>query len=133
LVIAIVGSLIAAGVHVAVCPEHFREGLRFGFFFIVASLCQTGWAVWAAWRPQRWLFLVGIAGNVAMIVLWVVTRSVALPFGLDDVEPIGFADSVATVGEVIAVVGCWACLGWGLRAGLEVASPSRNRAMSQGT
>jgi hypothetical protein len=133
LIVAILASLLAAGVHVWVCPEHFKEGLRFGLFFIVASLCQTGWAVWAAWRPQRWLFLAGIAGNIAMIVLWILTRSVGLPFGLAEVESVGGLDLAATIGEAVTVVACWACLGWGLRSRLASAVPAAKQLLGQST
>lgn len=125
LVVAILGSLLAAGVHVWVCPEHFDEGTRFGIFFLIASLCQTGWAVWVAWRPQRWLVLAGIAGNVVMIVLWIVTRSVGLPFGLAEVEPVGGLDLAATIGEAGTVIACWACVGWGLRTQRAPSAASR--------
>src|SRR5437762_1163923 len=39
------GASLSAGlVHVAVCPQHFREATVFGVFFLVAALLQVGWA-----------------------------------------------------------------------------------------
>jgi hypothetical protein len=111
-IVAATGSLIAAGVHAAVCPEHFHEALRYGVFFVVASLSQTGWAVLLVRRPSRRLFLIGAIGSVGMVALWGLTRTVGLPFGLAEVENVGIVDLVATIAEVTTVVSC------GLGAGL---------------
>jgi hypothetical protein len=114
LLIAVAGSLIAAGVHVAVCPEHFREALRFGIFFVLISLFQTAWCVAVVRRPTRALFLAGVLVNAGCVVLWAITRTVGLPFGLSEVEAVGVVDLVATIAEVATVIGCAACLGWAL-------------------
>jgi hypothetical protein len=124
LLVAVVGSLIAAGVHVAVCPEHFREALRFGIFFVLISLFQTAWSVAVVRRPTRLLFLVGAVVNAGVVVLWAITRTVGLPFGLSEVESVGVVDLVATLAEVATVIGCVACLGWML--------PLRSRAVVSG-
>lgn len=124
LLVAVVGSMVAAGVHVAVCPEHFREALRFGIFFLLISLFQTAWSVAVARRPTRLLFLAGAVVNAGCVVLWAITRTVGLPFGLSDVEAVGVIDMVATVAEVATVLGCATCLGWTL--------PFRARAVVSG-
>jgi hypothetical protein len=114
LLIAVTGSLIAAGVHVAVCPEHFREALRFGIFFVLISLFQTAWCVAVVRRPTRVLFLAGAVVNAGCVVLWAITRTVGLPFGLSEVEAVGAVDLVATIAEVATVIGCASCLGLAL-------------------
>lgn len=124
LLVAVLGSLVAAGVHVAVCPEHFREALRFGIFFLLISVSQTAWCVAVVRRPGRALFLIGVLGNAGCVLLWAVTRTVALPFGLSEVEAVGVADLLATIAEVTTVVGCVACLGWSLRLRSQVAVSS---------
>lgn len=111
-VVAAVASLVAAGVHAAVCPEHFHEALRYGIFFVVASLTQTGWAVLLVRRPTRAIFTVGLAGNLGMVVLWTLTRTVGLPFHLAEVEAVGVVDAIATSAEVVAIVSCLIGGGW---------------------
>jgi hypothetical protein len=115
LVLAALGSLVAAGVHVWVCPEHFHEGLRFGVFFVLASSWQTGWAVQVIRRPTELLFRAGLVINAAMIVLWALTRTVGLPFGLAEVERVGAIDLVATIAEVVTVLACLAVSEWAVR------------------
>ena len=111
-VVAAVGSLIAAGVHAAVGPAHFHEALRFGIFFVIASLTQTGWAVLLVRRPSRAMFAIGVAGNVGMVVLWTITRTVGLPFHLADVESVGMVDVIATTAELVTIMSCLVGGGW---------------------
>jgi predicted nucleic acid-binding protein len=109
LLVAVAGSLVAAAVHAAVCPEHFREALRFGLFFIVLSLWQTGWSIRVLQRPSPQLYRLGVIVSASTVLLWAVTRTAGLPFGLADVEPVGGADLLATTAELITVAGCLLC------------------------
>jgi hypothetical protein len=111
-IVAAAGSLVAAGVHVAVCPEHFHEALRLGVFFVIASLTQTGWAVLLVRRPSRVMFAIGLAGNLGMVVLWTLTRTVGLPFHLAEVEAVGVVDAIATSAEIVTIVSCLVGGGW---------------------
>lgn len=95
-------TAFAAAIHTAVGPEHFREGVRFGVFFVLLSLAQFTLAYTLARRPDERV-LIGLgATNLGTAALWLATRLVALPFGLDAVEPFGFWDSAASAAEVIA-------------------------------
>ena len=65
----------------------------------------------------------GVIGNAAIVVLWIVTRTVGTLIGPEPAtpEPIGLADSVATVFELtIVVAGTW--LGWRVRTGPPLSS-----------
>lgn len=99
-------SFGAGLVHLGVCPEHFREATSFGVFFAVAAAAQVAWAIAVLVKPSRNLWLVGAAGNAALILLWVITRTVGLPFGPEagEAEAIGLADVVATALEVTVIV-----------------------------
>jgi hypothetical protein len=103
-------SLVAASLHMLVCPEHFREALLYGGFFAVAAAAQLVWVGLALWRPSRWLLAAGLVGNLAVVLLWAVTRTVGIPLGPEAgaVEAIGALDVIATVGEV----GIVACCAW---------------------
>ena len=53
--------------------------------------------------PTRIVLLVGIGGNLAIVVLYLLTRTVGVPLfgpGAGGVEGIGFVDSCATTTEV---------------------------------
>jgi hypothetical protein len=95
-------SLGSSAIHAAVCPSHFREATAFGVFFIVISAAQAGWAIAIILRPSRRLLLAGAIGNAGVVALWVLTRTVGLPFGPEIWRPeaITAADAVATQLEV---------------------------------
>jgi hypothetical protein len=104
--LAAVCSVVAAVVHAKVCPEHFGEATLYGVFFMTAALAQLGWAAIVWWQPRRSLLLAGVAGNVLVVALWALTRSVGIPLGPErgEVESVGLLDIVATVAEVGVVL-----------------------------
>ena len=55
----------------------------------------------------RWWLALGALGNAIVVATWLVSRTVGLPFGqyADEVLPIGFADSVATILGAMIVIG----------------------------
>ncbi|MCW2786614.1 MAG: hypothetical protein JWP74_3131 [Marmoricola sp.] len=102
--LAVVSSAAAAGVHAAVGPEHFRERFLFGLFFSCSALAQMLWAAAMIRRPSRRLILAAVLGNAAVVVLWLVTRTVGLPFGLlPKPEEIGPWDVSSVVWELTIV------------------------------
>jgi hypothetical protein len=121
LLLAIVLSAIAAGVHMLASPQHYEEWWGYGLFFIVAAAAQALYAIALVLRPlTRRLVLVGIWGNVAIIVLWLITRTVGIPlFGPEAgvVEEISTIDTVSKVVEVALIVCLWRLLGTLPRAG----------------
>jgi hypothetical protein len=98
-------SAAAAVIHVAVCPEHFREGLLYGVFFAVTAGCQLGWSMLTCVRYSSWLASAGLLGNAAIVSLWAVTRTVGIPLGPEagEVERLGVLD-LLTAGFEIGVV-----------------------------
>lgn len=102
--LAVVSSAAAAGVHAAVGPAHLREQTLFGAFFAGAALLQILWAALVVLRPTRTVFLAGVAGNVAVLALWVLTRTEGLPFGLMPTpEAVGPWDLTCAAWEVVVV------------------------------
>jgi len=102
--LAVVSSAAAAGVHAAVGPAHFREGLVFGLFFAVAALAQVGWSVAMAFRPSRPLLVAAVVGNSAVLLLWLFTRTIGLPGLLPGPEAVGLWDLCCGVWELTVVV-----------------------------
>ena len=102
-------TMFAAAVHAAVCPEHFREGLRFGLFFLAVSVDQVVLAVMLVRRPSLRVARWAIAINLGTAALWAVTRTVGLPFGLAETEPVRWPDLSSSGTEVVAaaLAGYW--------------------------
>ena len=113
----------AAAIHYAVVAEHFGEWWGFGLFFVASAVAQLVWAVLVMRSRSRLLIRLGVMGNAAIVVLWIVTRTVGPLVGpeLATSEPIGLADSLATAFEMTIVVpGIW--LGWSVRMGPPLSS-----------
>jgi hypothetical protein len=102
LIVAAVSMLTGSAIHAAVGPEHFREGLRFGLFFVVLAVVQCVQAAQLVRRPTRSLLQAVLAVNGATIALWVATRTVGLPLGLAEKESVGLLDLGATLAELVA-------------------------------
>lgn len=86
-------SVAAAFVHGIVTPEHFEEWWGYGIFFLIAALAQLFYGlflVFQPWQPDpiretkgfsvTYLYWAGIIGNGFLIVLYLVTRTVGIPF-----------------------------------------------------
>ena len=102
----------AAAIHFAVVFEHFVEYALYGAFFLVISWAQMVWPAVLLWRPSRlWLWL-GLTGNAVVIVVYVASRTVGLPFGPDvhHAESVGALDVVSCVLEFGVAVGSAALL-----------------------
>ncbi|HEX4654764.1 MAG TPA: hypothetical protein VH274_03360 [Mycobacteriales bacterium] len=108
MLVAAVLSLAAALIHVAVCPEHFREGTVYGLFFAVSAGCQLGWSALVLARPAGWNATTGLLGNAAIVMLWAVTRTVGIPLGpaAGDVERVGVLDLLCAGCEIGVVTLC---------------------------
>jgi hypothetical protein len=100
----------AAVIHFVVIPAHWDEYWGQGLFFIVAAIAQILWTVWIVIAPTRLLYLAGAAGNAFIAALWVVTRTAGIPAGpgAGEREAVEFADTLATVFEILLVVGALA-------------------------
>lgn len=102
----------AAAIHFAVTGEHLEEFVLFGVFFAVTGVLQALWAILVMIRPSRVIYVAGAIGNLAIVVLWVVSRTAGLPVGPDAgvPEPATLLDIVATSWEVLIGVGVLALL-----------------------
>jgi hypothetical protein len=100
---AAVLSLLAALIHLWVTPEHFEEWWDYGAFFLVAALAQALYAPLVVVWPTRIALLLGIGGNLTIVVLYLLTRTVGIPLfgpGAGEVEGVSFIDLCATTSEV---------------------------------
>ena len=109
-------SLAAGGLHAMAGPAHVEEWWVYGVFFFGAAAAQAayglvlltqgieGWGGWLAVR--RVVYLGGIAMTLAIISLWVVTRTVGVPVGPEAFEPegIGVLDLSSKALEIALVL-----------------------------
>jgi len=96
-------SLLAGLIHLWVTPEHFEEWWGYGAFFLVAAAAQILYVPIVLLLPTRMVLLGGIVGNLAIVVLYLLTRMVGIPlFGPEagEVEGFGFVDVCPTTSEV---------------------------------
>ena len=100
-------SFLAALIHLWVTPEHFEEWWGYGMFFLVAAVSQVVYVPVLLNWPNRTVLLLGIAGNSAIVLLYLLTRVVGIPFfgpEAGEVEEVGIIDVCATMSEVALVV-----------------------------
>lgn len=106
---AVALSVAASMIHASVIVPHFREYFLFGVFFVVSAIFQLVWGlvVWNR-RDDRTLLQLGAWINLAIVLLWVATRTVGLPIGPEpgEVEPAGLHDLLATGDEIALAVAC---------------------------
>jgi hypothetical protein len=101
-------SLLAAAIHLWVAPEHFEEWWGYGAFFVALAVAQGLYALGLLRWPTRSILLLGAAGNLAVAILWLVTRTTGVPLlgpHAGEVEGVGVLDLACTLGEVGIVVG----------------------------
>lgn len=121
-------SLAAGLVHGAAAADHTAEWWGYGAFFFGAALAQGLYALLLLLRPwqydetgghraagdpvalqgDRLAYRLGVAGNLAIIGLYVVTRTLGIPwFGPDagEVEPVTPLGLLSKALE-LALVGC---------------------------
>lgn len=109
-------SFLAGILHAAAGPSHYAEWWAYGLFFYGAAAAQMVFGIilgtqgvearggWDAVR--RRFYVLGIAGNLAIMALWLVTRLVAIPFGPEagERESIGLLDGISKTVETVLVV-----------------------------
>ena len=101
-------SLLAAGVHLWVVPEHFEEWWGYGTFFLVLAAAQGVYALGLLRSVSLPFLLLGVAGNLAVVILWLVTRTSGVPLlgpHAGEVEGVGVLDLACTLAEVGIVAG----------------------------
>lgn len=106
-------SLIAALVHLWVVPEHFEEWWGYGTFFLVVAAAQALYGMALLWRPGDGLFALGITVNLALLILYMVTRTVGIPvFGphaghVEELETAGLLTKTAELVLVALLLAAW--------------------------
>src|SRR3954471_20026543 len=74
-------SLSAAIAHFGAAQPHFHDWWAHGAFFVLCGVLQAAFAALIVWRPRAWLALAGGAGTLAVLALYVVSRTYGAPVG----------------------------------------------------
>jgi hypothetical protein len=100
-------SGVAGAIHASVIGPHLEESRLFAGAFAVMALAQGGWMAGILVAPSRRRYLAGAALNGAVALTWLLSRTVGLPLGPHPwaAEPVGATDAIATVAELLAVLG----------------------------
>ena len=98
-------SLAAAWVHFAYMGSHFGQWWAYGAFFAAAGAGQALFAPLILRRCRPWLVAAGIAGNLAIVGMYVVSRTSGPPLGPHAHVPerAGAVDVATTATEIVLV------------------------------
>jgi hypothetical protein len=110
-------SLSAAIAHFGVAAPHYRQWWAHGMFFFVCGALQALFAVLVFLRPRVWLILTGIAGTLAILAMYVYSRTNGSPIGPHEGVPEepGVYDMTTAAGELVLIVVLVLMLGEGAR------------------
>ena len=100
--VAFIGGLI----HIGAAVDHFGEFPVYSLAFVLLASVQVAWAATLLRHPSRRVLLFGCAFNVAIIGLWLASRTIGVPIAPQPWVPegVGVADLVETAGELVTVV-----------------------------
>lgn len=104
------GALAAGAIHVAAAITDADEGTMTVAFFALVAAAQIMWGAVALFRaPRVWLAL-GAIGNLAVLGVWIWSRTAGLPVGptAGVALPVGAPDAITSAIEVAIVVGAGA-------------------------
>jgi hypothetical protein len=103
--LAAVLALTAGAEHLGQVGVHLAEGWPIAGFFVVVGVIQVA-AAGLLLRPRlRPWFWFGIGGSATVIGIWVVSRTLGLPFVEGgEPEPVGVADGLASLTEAWTII-----------------------------
>ena len=100
-------SIAAGAINIAAAATIGGDNAQtHAFFGRWARRRSSGVSLTLVWAPRWWLAL-GALGNAVVVATWLVSRTVALPFGqfAHVVLPVRFPDTMATILAAVTVVG----------------------------
>jgi len=94
----------SAGIHFAAMGEHAGVSWTHGLFFGLTAWVQVMLAALLVLGPARRSIQAMIVFNFAIIMVWIVSRTVGIAIGTDGTpESIGFADALCAAFEALAI------------------------------
>jgi hypothetical protein len=99
-------SIVAGLIHAIAMVDHFDHWWAYGVFFLALTYGQVLWGALLLRRGagDRTL-LIGALANVAIIAVWLFSRTVGVPLGPDagSPEPVGAMDVAVTLDQLALV------------------------------
>jgi hypothetical protein len=100
---------VAAGlIHVSAAADHAAAHLPLhAALFDVTALAEVLWAALVVRRASSVLLILGVVGNIAVVVIWGLSRTTGVAFipGAEIAEPLGFKDVTSVIFELAAIAG----------------------------
>jgi hypothetical protein len=97
-------SLLAAWIHFAYVADHWRDWWAYGVAFVAMGAFQ-GLLVAGLlrWPRSTWVALTGIGGNLAIVAMYVWSRTAGIPMGphIGVVEKATVIDLACTASEIV--------------------------------
>jgi hypothetical protein len=121
--IVILACAISAGIHGALVPGHFDEGIGAGVGFLAAAIALAGLVVWLTWRPANASALAAAALTFAgLLASYALATTTGLPVLHPEPEPV---DGLALVTKGIEAAGLLAASGllWRPRVAATLPQP----------
>jgi hypothetical protein len=121
--VVILACAISAGIHGALVPGHFDEGIGAGLGFVAATVALAGLVVWLTWRPANASALAAAALTFGgLIASYALATTTGLPVLHPDPEPV---DGLAVVTKAIEAAGLLAASGllWRPRVAATLPQP----------
>ena len=102
-----IASIAAGLIHATVAPFHLEGSTILGAAFVATAIFQVAWAVPASVRLDARTLDIGVVVNATVVVAWIASRTIGLPFGPHAwaPEPAEAADATATILELLIVIG----------------------------
>ncbi len=103
-------SIAVGAIHISAAATLGQGSTQNTAFFGLAAAAEIIWGAVVLFRAPRWWLALGMLGQLAVVVTWVVSRTVGLPVGVyAHVKlPVGYADALATALGAVVVIGA----GW---------------------
>jgi hypothetical protein len=103
-------SLVAGWIHVAYATSHWEYWWAYGAFFVATGAFQALLAPALLRWPGSWTGIVGIAGNLGIVGMYLESRTDGIPMGphagvLEKVTPVDMACTVAEVVTIVLLLG----------------------------
>jgi hypothetical protein len=99
-------SVAAGYVHLAYTESHWEDWWAYGLFFLATGVGQLLFGPLILRWPRPGVIALGIAGNLAIVGMYVYSRTEGIPFGPHArvVEKAGAVDLATTAVEIVLVV-----------------------------
>jgi hypothetical protein len=101
--VVILACAVSAGIHGALVPGHFGEGIGAGLGFVAATVALVGLVVWLTWRPaNRSAFAAAAVTFAGLLASYALAITAGLPVLHPNPEPI---DGLALATKAIEAAG----------------------------